>query len=284
MHSDISLATGVPVDPIERDPISLRRARAWLRNAGRLWFLTAFLGQGIFVAYIVLHYGGMVWEGGMAAWASASDNAYVAGDWLGNLAMLSHILLAVVIMVGGPLQLLPVVRDRLPRFHRINGRLYLACVVLTSLAGLYVIWQRGTVGGMVMRVGISLDALLIIGFAGMALYCALTRRFDRHQRWVLRLFFAVSAVWFFRIAFMLWMVLTRGAGIDFETFTGPFPYTLVFAQYLVPLAMLELFWWARSRGSALACCTVLALVVLCTLLTLAGVAAATFGMWLPKLA
>ena len=128
-----------------------------------------------------------------------------------------------------------------------------------------------------------MDAVLIIVFAGMALYTVLKRRFEQHQRWVLRLFLVVSAVWFFRITFMLWIILTGGVGIDFENFTGPFPYTLVFAQYLVPLLVLEMFHWVRAKGSVAACCGMAALMVVCTLLTMAGVGAATLVMWLPKM-
>lgn len=264
-------------------PLTQSNEREWLQRAGRWWLWTACAGQAVFVAYILLHYGGMLLEGGLAAWAVEGDNSYRAGDWLGNLAMASHIGLAVYILLGAPLQLAPSVRTRWPRLHRINGRLYIASVVLTSCAGLYVIWTRGTVGGEVMRWGISLDAVLIISFAFLAVRAAMQRRIDDHQRWVLRLFMAVSAVWFFRILFMLWMMLTGGAGINFEDFTGPFPYTLVFAQYLVPLALLECYFWVARHGRAQACLAMTAVVMVCTLLTLAGVAAASLGMWWPKI-
>lgn len=256
--------------------------RKLLSNAGRAWFAVAFLGQWIFVAYVVLHYGGMLFENGLAGWSVENKNAYVAGDWLGNMAMLAHIALAVIVLVGGSLQLMPAVRSHWPKFHRINGRVYIVGAVVTSVAGLILVWGRGTVGGAVMQWGISLNAVLIIGFAGLTIYCAMQRRLAEHQRWALRLFMVVSAVWFFRITFMLWMVLTGGAGVNFEDFTGPFPYTLVFAQYLVPLFLLELFQWVKAKGTGVATCAMAFTVMLCILLTLAGVGAATVAMWLPK--
>ena len=73
------------------------------------------------------------------------------------------------------------------------------------------------------------------------------------------------------------------AGIDFETFTGPFLYALGFAQYLLPLAMLE--WYFRiQRGvgsgeQALFAGTLGAL----TLYMAVGIFAATTGMWLPRI-
>ncbi|BFM13244.1 DUF2306 domain-containing protein [Simiduia litorea] len=273
-------------NPAHRDVAVVGAPTLWQKKllsfTGRAWFAVAFLGQWIFVAYVVLHYGGMLLENGLAGWSVESKNAYVAGDWLGNLSMLAHIVLAVVVLVGGSLQLMPVVRSRWPKFHRINGRVYILGAVITSIAGLILVWGRGTVGGDVMRWGISLNALLIIAFAGLAIYCAMQRRFAEHQRWALRLFMVVSAVWFFRITFMLWMILTGGAGINFDDFTGPFPYTLVFAQYFVPLLILELFQWVKVKGSAVAMHAMTGLVMLCIVLTTAGVGAATVAMWLPK--
>lgn len=272
-------ATQVPVDATG----SKINADHLLPKVAKAWFAVAFAGQLLFVIYILGHYGGLLLNGGMEAWVAASDNSYRAGDWLGNLAMAAHVFLAAYIMISAQFQLLPGARRRWPRLHRINGRTYVACVVTTSLAGLLIVWTRGTVGGEVMRIGISLDAVLIIAFAWCAVAAARRGDFNRHQRWVLRLFMAVSAVWFFRITFMLWMVLTGGVGVDFETFTGPFPYTLVFAQYLVPLLLLEYYFWAKASRSVWVKSCAVGVFVLCSLLTFAGVGAATAFMWLPKL-
>ena len=80
-----------------------------------------------------------------------------------------------------------------------------------------------------------------------------------------------------------WAMLTGGVGIDFETFTGPFIYALGFAQYLVPLAMLE--WYFRCQGrpgsgeQLLFAATLAGLTAFMSV----GIFAATMGMWLPRL-
>jgi len=125
--------------------------------------------------------------------------------------------------------------------------------------------------------------VLILLFSGLALYHAIGRRIDAHRRWALRLFMVASAVWFFRVGLMGWIMLTGGVGIDFESFTGPFLYVLGFAPYLLPLAFLQ--WYFRTRqgvsdGETIA----LALALTGASLFMAvGIFAATLGMGLPRL-
>ena len=99
----------------------------------------------------------------------------------------------------------------------------------------------------------------------------------------MRLFMAASAVWFFRIGLMGWVMLTDGVGIDFQTFTGPAVIIIYFAQYLLPLAMLE--WYFRIQGKASTKAQWLFSVVLIGLSTFMGIGiySATINMWLPRL-
>ena len=121
----------------------------------------------------------------------------VAGDVVGNAVMLAHIVLAFVITVGGPLQLVPRIRARAPRFHRWNGSIYLATATVMSLGGLYLTWARfEDLPSILNGVAISLNAVLILIFGAMTLRRAMARNIAAHQRWALRLFVAVSGVWF----------------------------------------------------------------------------------------
>ena len=97
--------------------------------------------------------------------------------------------------------------------------------------------------------------------------------------WALRLFIAVNGVWFFRVGLMLWLIVWQApVGLDPQTFTGPFLYVLSFAQFLLPLAVLEIYLRARHRGALLA----LGLVLL-SLATAGGIFGATMMMWLPRM-
>lgn len=225
-------------------------AEAALNASARFWFVVAALGQWAFVAYVAAYYGPRLLQGGLEALQYTTlANGYMPGDTVGNAAVAGHVLLAIIIMGGGPLQLIPQIRARFPTFHRWLGRTYMLTAVASSIAGLYLIWTRPLFGSLVNNIGTSLDGVLIIAFAAIALRYAIARDIRTHRRWAMRLFMVVSSVWFIRIGMNLWMFLTGGVGVDRETFTGPAVVAWHFAQYLLPLAVLELYFRARDAGS-----------------------------------
>lgn len=255
-----------------------------LRRSGVAWFAVAVVGQLLFASYIVGLYGRATLAGRPEWWNKVMPHGYVAGDAFGNVVVGLHLLFAVCIILGGALQLLPQVRRRWPRLHRWNGRFYIGSAVLMSVGGLYLVWVRGTVGDLPQHLGVSLDALLILGCAAMALRHAMARRIDRHRRWALRLFLVVSGVWFFRIGLMFWVVANQGpAGFDEDTFTGPFLTFLSFAESLVPLAILEAYLRVRDHAGVIARLAMAGAMGVITLATAGGIAAATALMWLPVL-
>ncbi|MFY2763158.1 DUF2306 domain-containing protein [Arenimonas sp. MALMAid1274] len=254
-----------------------------LAAAAALWFGVAALGQWLFVAYIVGFYGRATWAGRLQDFNQVLPEGHVPGDTVGNAAVLVHVLLAAVVMGGGALQLVAAIRRRWPAFHRWNGRIYLPVVVLVALAGAYMILVRGE-GPDLRDAGILLNAAWVLACAAMTLRQALARRLDAHRRWALRLFLAASAVWFFRVGLMFWILVNQGpVGFDPETFTGPFLVFLSFAQTLLPLAVLELYLRARDRGSRAARITMAGVLGLCALATATGIFAATMMLWLPHL-
>ncbi|HET6726211.1 MAG TPA: DUF2306 domain-containing protein, partial [Gammaproteobacteria bacterium] len=207
----------------------------------------------------------------------------IPGDTMGNFALGAHLLLAVIVIVGGPLQLVPQIRRYAPALHRWNGRVYLPAVFAASLAGLYMIWFRGAVGDVVQHLGMSLDAVLIMVFAILTLRYALAREIRIHRRWALRLFMVVNGVWFFRVGLMFWLMLNqRPVGFNPETFTGPFLSVLSFAEYLLPLAVLEIYLRANEagpRGQVVVASGIAAV----TLAMAVGILAAFMGLWLPHI-
>lgn len=268
---------------IENKAVSKRPAKL-LSLSAKSWLVVAALGQWIFAAYVTAFYFPRVFGSGPAGLADTHlPNGYVAGDAAGNLAISGHVVIAAVIIGLGPLQLVPKIRMKAPRFHRIVGRIYVATAILTSIAGLYLVLTRGTLGGWVGHTAISLDAILIISFACIAVYHAIKRNFLLHETWVLRLFMVVSAVWFFRIGIMAWFITTGGVGIDTETFSGPFLTFLFFGQMAVPLLVLEMYLRARRSKHAGFKYLTAATIGTATILTAIGILAATMFMWVPRL-
>ncbi|WP_374583115.1 DUF2306 domain-containing protein [Pseudoduganella sp.] len=255
-----------------------------LKAVAAFWFIITALGQSLFVLYILGFHGRAIALGQPELMNKVLPKGYVPGDTAGNLALVVHVLFAVFIIGGGLLQLVPQFRIRAPRMHRWNGRLYVTLAVISTLAGTLMLATRGTVGGPVMHAGMLVDAVLILLFAWLTVREAHAKRLDSHRRWALRLFMTVSAVWFFRIGLMAWLLLNGGpAGFDPGTFRGPFLDVLAFAQYLLPLAVLELYLRARSSANARLQGVTAALLAGATLLMCVGIFGATMGMWLPRL-
>jgi hypothetical protein len=254
-----------------------------LKAAARFWFVVAAIGQLLFVVYIASFYGRSVVEGDLARWNRVVYHGYIPGDHLGNFALGIHLLIAATITLGGLLQLIPQLRSRAPALHRWNGRIYVLSAFTTSLVALYLVWIRGgTVGDLSQRLGVSLDAVLIMLCAAMALRYALARDFRTHRRWALRLFVVVSGVWFFRVGLMLSGLLFDGPfGFDPITFQGPLLTFMSFAESLLPLAMLELYLRTQERAGGPGRIAMAAGLFVLTLAMGAGISGAAMGMWLP---
>ncbi|MEM7612089.1 MAG: DUF2306 domain-containing protein [Pseudomonadota bacterium] len=254
------------------------------RSSVTLWFAVAAVGHWIFLAYILAAFFPSILQHGIEGLKDTHlPSGFVEGEFFGNVMSIVHILLAALIIGGGPLQLIPAVRRRVPVFHRWLGRCYLIAAVLSAAVGLYMTWARSPIGDVISQLGISGDAVLIIVFAALAIYHATGRRLIEHRRWALRLFMAASAVWFFRVGLMGWVMLTGGVGIDWASFTGPFLYVLGFAQYLLPLAVLQWYFGCEQRSAPRELLLFSGVLFSLTAFMAVGIFAATMGMWLPRM-
>lgn len=252
-----------------------------LKAAARFWFGVTVLGQLAFGFAVASFYGLTALRGDYHGWKFT--NGFVPGVTKGNWAVVMHVTSAAIIMLAGAIQLVPQVRNRLPVFHRWNGRIYMLTTVILAGAGLYMTWIRGSVGDVWQHLGSTGNAVLIWLFAGLALRSAMSRDFRRHRRWALRFFLVVSASWFIRIMlFLTFLVFQRPVGFDPTTFTGPYLTFLSFAQYLIPLAVLELYFFAQDRPGALRRVAMAGLLFVLTLAMAAGLFGATMGVWVPQ--
>lgn len=173
----------------------------------------------------------------------------IEGDMVGNIALIVHIFLAFVITVCGPLQFLPRLRSKGSKFHKWNGRIYIFTAILISAGALFMVFNRpATIGGEFGRIATSINGILIIGFGIMAWRTGMKRQFEEHRRWAIRTFIVVSGVWFFRIGFGTWFLITgfTAPGVASDL-TGWFDRFLYFASYLVPLVIAEAY--IRTKDS-----------------------------------
>ncbi|MEC8861133.1 MAG: DUF2306 domain-containing protein [Pseudomonadota bacterium] len=266
-----------------RSPVFASKA---LDAAARCWFATVLLGQAIFSMYIVMFYYGSTLQGNFARFNQVMPAGYIEGDGPGNVAVITHVMFAALITMGGLLQLLPGVRRRLPALHRWNGRIYVLIAIVMSLSGAYMIVTRTDLvaGGAFGHTALMINGGIILLCAVMAFKFARRRQFANHRVWALRLFVAVSGVWMFRIGMMAWLGL-HGAPVGFDpvSFTGPFLTALHTLTYIVPLLFLEVYLRAKAHGSATQKLMTASGVALLSVVMLGGVLSATFGMWLPRI-
>jgi hypothetical protein len=284
-EAHVALATSVIYGATCQQGRVPRLAGKALKAAAALWFLVAVAGQWIFAAYILTFYGRAILDGDLGRWSKVVSPGYVHGDAMGNLALAMHLVVAVIITVGGPLQLIPQVRARAPVFHRWNGRAYLITAFLAAISALYLVWIRGGVFGNAMQhAGISLNAVLILFCGAMALRYALLRRFDVHRRWALRLFLVVSGAWFIRVGAMCWMILNGSpGGFDPVMFQGPILDYLSFAHYLLPLAVLEIYLRTQDRARAAGKFAMAGGLLVLTVAMGIGIFGAAVRLWLPRM-
>jgi uncharacterized membrane protein len=256
-------------------------AETSLKVATRFWFGVTVIGQLFFAFAIASFYGLTALRGDYHGWRFT--NGFVPGVTKGNWAVVMHVIAAAIIMFAGAVQLVPQVRNRFPAFHRWNGRIYMLSTVALAGAGLYMHWVRGSVGDLPQHIGGTVNALLIWLCAGLALRYALARDFKTHRRWALRMFLVVSASWFIRIMIFLTFLIFKGPiGFDPATFTGPYLTFLSFAQYGIPLAVLELYFWAQDRPGALRRMAMAGLLFVLTLAMVGGLFAVTMAIWVPQ--
>lgn len=255
-------------------------AEILLARSAALWFTVAVIGQWAFVYYIAAFYGTSTVTGDFQAWDRNRFlfHGYEAGDPVGNLVFGAHVLLAGVVTFGGVLQLIPQIRARAIGFHRWNGRVFLTTAAVTAVAGLYLNWGRGTVANVFSASATSLNAVLILAFGALAWRAARGRDIDAHRRWAMRTFMVVNGVWFFRVGLFAWILANGGRPPAPD---GPFDRFMALGSFLVPLALLELFFRAKQAGSPAVKLAMAGVLVLMTALTALGVFGVSMAMWRP---
>lgn len=252
-----------------------------LKAATRFWFAVTVVGQLAFAFAISSFYGLTAWRGDYHKWNFS--HGYVPGFSMGNTAVVMHLVTAAIIMLAGAIQLVPQVRSRFPVFHRWTGRVYMLSAVALSAAGLYMTWFRGSVGDASQHLGSTLNAVLIWAFAALALRSAMARDFRMHRRWALRLFLTVSASWFLRIGLFLSFLVFKGPfGFDPVSFTGPFLTFMTFAQFLIPLTILEIYFRAQDHPGSMQKMATAGLLFVVTLAMGAGLFAVAMAVWVPQ--
>lgn len=263
--------------------LSRKKALNFLNISVSIWFLVAVFGIWFFAYYILSIYGSSAIQGNFKSWNNILRHGYVSGETMGNIAIITHLLLAIIMNVGGPIQFIQQIRNRFPVFHKWNGRVFLSTAVLMSFSGLYLSFSGRVLGGPVTdKIPLGISAILAIIFAILTLRTAIARNFKMHYRWALRLFIAVSSVFFSRIGFMLWLFIKGEGTINFEM-EGSFTTFLDLAvdSAIFPLIILELYLRSKRSENINSKYAMAILLLVFAIAMSIGIFAAIKGMWLP---
>ncbi len=247
------------------------------------WFLTALIGQWLFVYYIIAHYGGNLVQGDLESWNNTTLKGHVSGDSMGNAMFAAHVFMAAIITFGGTLQLIPQIRRRAISLHKWNGRLFILMAFLMAFGGLYLIWIRDATLTLVGSLGTSLNAVLIIIFAGMAIKTVRFGNIVAHRRWALRTFLMVNGVWFFRVGMMAWIIINQGPAGSTENLDGPFDMVWAFANFLIPLFILEIYFITQKKSTSIGKYLMAVGLFIFTIIMGIGIFGAFAFMWKPYL-
>ncbi len=202
---------------------------------------------------------GFVWHSiGRGIAALSGDAALVlerlAGSALSNTAISLHMVAGGVVTALAVLQWAGPVRRRWPQVHRVSGRVLAALALVTGIAGLVYIAQRGTIGGAEMNIGFALYGALMIWAAIMTPVLAMRGDYTRHRRWALRLIVLCIGSWLYRLHYGLLYGISCTVGPEHcgiwtvpEDFSGPFDRVQNFAFYLPYLALVQLWLWRERQ-------------------------------------
>jgi uncharacterized membrane protein len=219
----------------------------------------------------------------MENWNTFNSSAYVENDVFGNVMYALHVLLAIIMIVGGSLQLIPSIRQKYTRFHRINGRVFVTLACIISLAGLYLITARGTVGNPLLHSLTALSGLIVIVSSIFAVTTARKRNIAAHQVWAIRLYLAANGVLFFRLIMFAWFLGFGSLGINTEDFTGPTVVGISVCAYIMPLLIFEFIRRVESLKQKLIIFISSAVLIMIGLVFFAGLVGISLGNWLPAI-
>ncbi len=184
----------------------------------------------------------------MGADPSALAATYVEQGPVIQLALYLHVFFAGLVLVLSPLQFAARLRNRVPRLHRVTGRIVLGSIAIAGVAGLVIApFNRA---GLVGTAGFGLLAVLWLTFAATAFRAIRRGDVAAHRRWMVRTF----ALTYAGVMLRLWMmalpvIATALTDVDFQVAWDRIYLVITFACWVPNLVVAELYLRADRRRS-----------------------------------
>jgi hypothetical protein len=199
----------------------------------------------LFGLYILGFYAQALITDDLLRWNTVLPGLYNKSNPVATGGIGIHFLGGGIVLILGSIQLVPILREKLPRFHRIIGSLYIICCTFAGFGGLLFIFSNRTIGGLPMDIGFGLYGILTITASFMTGYMAYRGNFAGHRAWAIRLYSLAVGSWFYRMGYGFWFLLTDKLGHT-SSFSGPFDYFMDFFFYIPNLLIAE--WIIRAKS------------------------------------
>lgn len=247
--SQLVLSSAIKAGAQKRSPT--KTANKTLKYTTMFWFAITLVGQWFFFYFIIAFYGFSVINDNMEIWnrwEPMGSTPFHAGDFSGNFAFAAHAIGAGFVAFGGALQLVPMIRNSFPTFHKINGYTYLTTVFCLALSGFYLVLIRDPNPIDLSDLGTIINGFLILGFAYLTVRCAINKDITSHRKWALRLFLVSNAQWILRLGVFSYLLTGNLLGLS-PSFGDPFFPVWTFGCFFLPLATLQLYFYAKEKPS-----------------------------------
>lgn len=114
-------------------------------------------------------------------------NQILTNESLWVFMIRTHITLAIISLITGPLGVIKAIRVKSINFHRWNGRIYVLSILLNFIPGIYVSFFA--TGGWLSTIGFLILNILWLGTTILGYLYIKRRKMILHSQWIIRSFF-----------------------------------------------------------------------------------------------
>lgn len=137
-----------------------------------------------------------------------------------RILTLIHIVPGLLFMILGPFQLSAALRAGYPKFHRVNGRIFLACAAIVGISALVMSLGMPAIGGVNQASATTLFATFFLFALGKAFWHIRRREIALHRQWMIRAFATGLAVATIRPIIGFFFATSRVTGLTPHEFFG----------------------------------------------------------------
>jgi hypothetical protein len=158
---------------------------------------------------------------------------------------LIHIVPGLLFMIQGPFQFNSTIRARYPRWHRVNGYIFLICSLVIGISALVMSLGMPAIGGVNQAAATTVFGTFFLFALGKAFWHIRRREIALHREWMIRGFAVGLAVATIRPIVGIFFATSRLTGLTPHEFFG----TAFWLGFVLQLMAAEAWIHATQPGS-----------------------------------